>query len=118
MAEHGYTVADVINVLPTTPNLEALREKFLQEHTHTEDEVRFFVEGTGQFWFNLGGNEPIFYVRCTRGDLLSVPKGTPHWFDFWEEKRVKAIRMFIDTSGWVPHYTGTGAEKLFGPMGS
>lgn len=116
MAQNGYAVADVINVTPETPNLEALRAKFLKEHTHTEDEVRFFVEGEGQFWFNLGGTEPIFYVRCGRGDLLSVPKGTAHWFDFWEHKRVKAIRIFIDTTGWVPHYTETGAETRFQPI--
>jgi 1,2-dihydroxy-3-keto-5-methylthiopentene dioxygenase len=113
MAAHGYTTADVINVTPETPNLEALRTKFLQEHTHTEDEVRFFVEGQGVFWFNLGGDEPVVGVTCTPGDLLSVPAGIQHWFDLGPVPRVKAIRLFIDASGWVPHYTGTGAEVAY-----
>jgi 1,2-dihydroxy-3-keto-5-methylthiopentene dioxygenase len=53
MDSNGYLVADVININAQTPNYEAVRAKFLSEHTHTEDEVRFFVDGQGHFWFNL-----------------------------------------------------------------
>jgi 1,2-dihydroxy-3-keto-5-methylthiopentene dioxygenase len=113
MAANGYTVADVINVHPGTPNLPELRAKFLREHTHTEDEVRFFVQGRGLFWFNLGAGEPIIGVVCTAGDLLSVPAGIAHWFDLGPEPGVKAIRMFIDTSGWVPHYTESGVDAVY-----
>lgn len=110
MAANGYHVADVINVHPDTPNLQALRDKFLAEHTHTEDEVRFFVDGQGYFWFNPGQGRPVCYVHCTAGDLLSVPAHTPHWFDLGEPAFVKAIRIFIDPSGWVPHYTASGID--------
>src|SRR5262245_28412741 len=37
----GYVTADVINITPDTPNLDALLNKFNKEHCHTEDEVRF-----------------------------------------------------------------------------
>lgn len=112
MQSNGYEVADVININSQTENYGAIRAKFLQEHTHTEDEVRFFVEGEGLFWFNLD-NETVFNVCCQAGDLISVPANTKHWFDAGEKNpSVKAIRIFIDTSGWVPHYTGsTIAEK-------
>lgn len=113
MAQNGYRTADVINIQPHMENLEALRAKFLNEHTHSEDEVRFFVEGEGYFWFNLGGGQPVFCMLCEAGDLISVPAGTPHWFDFGPKKRVKAIRIFIDTSGWVPEYTQTGTEQRY-----
>lgn len=113
MAENGYTVADVITVTPETENLPALRAKFLSEHTHTEDEVRFFVDGMGLFWFNLGNDEPVIGVVCTAGDLLSVPAGVAHWFDLGETPFVKAIRMFIDISGWVPHYTESGIDVRY-----
>jgi 1,2-dihydroxy-3-keto-5-methylthiopentene dioxygenase len=113
MAGNGYQVADVINVHPETPNLQALRDKFLSEHTHTEDEVRFFVDGQGYFWFNPGQDKPVFYVHCTAGDLLSVPAHTPHWFDLGQPAFVKAIRIFIDPSGWVPHYTASGIDKQY-----
>ena len=115
MAQGGYTVADVISVNPDTPNLGAIRQKFLSEHTHSEDEVRYFVEGQGLFWFNLGGEEVVFSVLCQAGDLISVPAGTRHWFDFGKEAYVRAIRTFIDPAGWVPHYTESGVDSRYNP---
>ena len=113
MTANGYQTADVINVTPKTPNLEALRNKFLKEHTHTEDEVRFFVDGEGAFWFNLESGEDVFCMTCQAGDLLSVPANTKHWFDLGQKNFVKAIRIFIDMSGWVPHYTGSGIDVKY-----
>lgn len=113
MDANGYQTADVINVKPTTPNLEALRTKFLSEHIHTEDEVRFFVDGEGMFWFNRGENDDVFCVTCHAGDLLSVPANTKHWFDLGPKNTVKAIRVFIDQSGWVPHYTQSGLDEKY-----
>ena len=113
MDANGYQTADVINVKPTTPNLEALRMKFLSEHIHTEDEVRFFVDGEGMFWFNRGEDDDVFCVTCHAGDLLSVPANTKHWFDLGPKNTVKAIRVFIDQSGWVPHYTESGVDEKY-----
>jgi 1,2-dihydroxy-3-keto-5-methylthiopentene dioxygenase len=113
MENGGYQTADVISINSLTENYEAIRAKFLAEHTHTEDEIRFFVDGKGLFWFNLE-NEPVFNLLCEKGDLISVPAGTKHWFDAGESSPfVKAIRIFIDMSGWVPHYTESGIENEF-----
>ncbi|MDX2226135.1 MAG: cupin domain-containing protein [Verrucomicrobiae bacterium] len=115
MAQNGYKTADVINLNAHTPNYPAIRNKFLAEHRHTEDEVRFFVQGQGAFWFNLdNGSDPVFYVLCQAGDLISVPANTRHWFDAGAENpSVKAIRIFIDASGWVPHYTDSGIDRQY-----
>ena len=113
MEEGGYLTADVISINSLTENYEAIRAKFLAEHTHSEDEIRFFVDGQGLFWFNME-NEPVFNLLCQRGDLISVPAGTKHWFDAGEsDPFVKAIRIFIDMSGWVPEYTQSGVEQNF-----
>lgn len=113
MENGGYKTADVISINKLTENYEAIREKFLAEHTHSEDEIRFFVDGQGLFWFNLE-TEPIFNLLCEKGDLISVPEGTKHWFDAGEKDPfVKAIRIFIDMSGWVPEYTGSKLEERF-----
>ena len=113
MENGGYQTADVISINSLTENYEAIRAKFLAEHTHTEDEIRFFVDGKGLFWFNLE-NEPVFNLLCEKGDLISVPAGTKHWFDAGENSPfVKAIRIFIDMSGWVPHYTESRIENEF-----
>lgn len=113
MEQGGYLTADVISINKLTENYDAIRAKFLAEHIHTEDEIRFFVDGQGIFWFNLE-NQPVFNLLCEKGDLISVPAGTKHWFDAGESNPfVKAIRIFIDMSGWVPHYTASNIETKF-----
>lgn len=113
MEQGGYETADVISINKLTENYTAIRTKFLAEHTHSEDEIRFFVDGEGTFWFHLENGE-IFNLLCQKGDLISVPAGTKHWFDAGEsEPFVKAIRIFIDMTGWTPHYTGSGVEQKF-----
>ena len=49
----GYVTADVIDVNPETPNLEAMLARFDKEHTHSEDEVRFILAGRGIFFLHL-----------------------------------------------------------------
>ncbi|MBS0237422.1 MAG: acireductone dioxygenase [Proteobacteria bacterium] len=102
--ERGYTNADVIHVRPGNPNWPALRQKFLSEHTHDEDEVRFFVEGSGAFYLHVG--DKVYQIVGTSDDLLSVPRGTKHWFDGGSEGNFTVIRLFNDPSGWIAHYTG------------
>ncbi|MFT5581404.1 MAG: 1,2-dihydroxy-3-keto-5-methylthiopentene dioxygenase [Psychromonas sp.] len=113
MTKGKYTTADVISIHSQTENYLEIRKKFLAEHTHTEDEIRFFVDGEGLFWFHLD-NDEIFNVLCQKGDLISVPAGCKHWFDAGETNpHVKAIRIFLDASGWVPHYTHSAVEQQF-----
>jgi 1,2-dihydroxy-3-keto-5-methylthiopentene dioxygenase len=114
MEKNGYQTADVINVHPETPNLMAIREKFMKEHTHSEDEIRFFVDGQGKFWFHLD-NEEILCVTCERGDFMSVPKNFRHWFDLAPKYFVKAIRIFSNMEGWVPNYTNSGVDASYNP---
>lgn len=117
MQEKGYLTADVINVTPDHPMIEELTQKFLTEHTHTEDEVRYFVDGEGLFWFNLEKeDEPVFCLLCEKGDLISVPAGTKHWFDFGPRRFVKCIRVFTDQSGWIAHYTSSGVDQPYNAL--
>ena len=117
MEKNGYQTADVIRILPTIENLDAIRAKFLSEHTHSEDEVRFFVEGKGAFWFNLSNDnnpdEPVFVLICEAGDLISVPAGTKHWFDMGANPKVTAIRVFTNPEGWVANYTGSDVAERY-----
>ena len=102
---------DVLSMQPDHPQKEALRQKFLDEHTHSEDEVRFFVEGQGLFCIHKGGR--VFLVLCEKGDLISVPEGTPHWFDMGPQPRFTAIRLFTNKEGWVAHMTGDDIASRF-----
>jgi 1,2-dihydroxy-3-keto-5-methylthiopentene dioxygenase len=114
-AEGGYVTADVIDVMPTTPGLDAMLKRFNSEHWHDEDEVRFIIEGRGLFHIHpREGN--VISITVEAGDLLRVPRGTWHWFDLCQEKRIRAIRLFQDPSGWTPHYTESGADRGFEPV--
>ena len=114
-ARGGYVTADVINVFPHTPNLDAMLAKFSSEHWHDEDEVRFIVEGRGLFHIKPTEG-PVFAIEVEAGDLIRVPKGTLHWFDLCGDRRIRAIRLFQDKSGWTPHYTQSGVDRHFQPV--
>jgi 1,2-dihydroxy-3-keto-5-methylthiopentene dioxygenase len=111
----GYVAADVIDVKPDTANLEAMLAKFSREHWHDEDEVRFIIEGTGLFHIHPADG-PVFAIEVDAGDLIRVPRGTHHWFDLCSDRRIRAIRLFQDVSGWTPHYTDSGVDKGFEPV--
>ena len=108
----GYVTADVIDVNPETPNLEAMLARFDKEHTHSEDEVRFILAGRGIFFLALDNlDKGVASVEVHPGDMLRVPRGTRHWFTLCEDRRIRAIRWFQDTTGWTPHYTGSGIDQ-------
>ncbi|MDC0709284.1 cupin [Stigmatella sp. ncwal1] len=109
--ERGLTTADVLSMVPDHPDKVSLRKKFLDEHTHSEDEVRFFVEGQGLFSIHKEGR--IFHILCEKGDLLSVPDGTPHWFDMGPAPHFTVIRLFTHTEGWVARMTGSAIASSF-----
>jgi 1,2-dihydroxy-3-keto-5-methylthiopentene dioxygenase len=114
-ARGGYVTADVIDVNAATPGLEAMLARFNSEHWHDEDEVRLIVEGRGLFHIHPRTG-PVFAIEVEAGDLIRVPKGTHHWFDLCADRRIRAIRLFQDPSGWTPHYTESGADRGFQPV--
>ena len=111
----GYVTADVIDVFPTTPGLDAMLNRFNSEHWHSEDEVRFIIEGRGVFHIHPAG-QPVMAIEVGPGDLIRVPAGVHHWFDLCADRRIRAIRLFRDPAGWSPNYTHTGVDKDFQPL--
>ena len=114
MREEGYRAVDVISLKPDHPERAALRKKFLDEHTHSEDEVRFFVAGSGQFTLHIDGR--VYEILCESGDLIGVPDGTRHWFDMSESPYFVAIRLFTNPEGWVASFTGDDIAQRFPRM--
>jgi 1,2-dihydroxy-3-keto-5-methylthiopentene dioxygenase len=111
----GYVTADVIDVSPQTPNLDAMLARFRKEHWHDEDEVRFILRGRGVFHIHPR-DAPVMAIEVVPGDLLRVPRGTHHWFDLCSERDIRAIRLFQDVSGWTPRYTDTGVDARYEPV--
>jgi 1,2-dihydroxy-3-keto-5-methylthiopentene dioxygenase len=111
----GFVTADVINVSPDTPNLDEMLAKFDKEHTHSEDEVRFTVEGRGVFWVHPEDG-PVFSIEVEAGDLINVPAGTRHWFHLCHDRRIRCIRLFEDRSGWTPEYVENSVHAAHPPL--
>ena len=96
---------------PEHPQAAALREKFLEEHTHSEPEIRFFVAGSGHFVLHENGK--VYDILCEKDDLIQVPAGIKHWFDAGLKPSFIALRVFTDMSGWVAQYTGETIAERF-----
>lgn len=114
-AEGGYVTADVIDVTPRTPGLDALMQKYTSEHTHSEDEVRFILKGRGLFHIHPTVG-PVFAIQVEAGDLISVPADTRHWFHLCADRTIRAIRLFQDKSGWTPQYVDDGRHANYQPV--
>lgn len=104
-ADRGFKTADIIALNPDNPKREEFRQKFLQEHTHSDDEARFFIFGQGLFYIHAGGR--VYSLLCEAGDLINIPKGTKHWFDMGPNPQFKCIRVFTNEEGWVAQFSGS-----------
>ena len=99
----GYATADYCSLNKTSPNLEKILEPFMKEHHHTDDEVRFTVEGEGIFGVNPL-TDSSFEVYVEPGDLLVVPAMTRHWFELTDKKNICCIRIFKENPKWEAVY--------------
>jgi 1,2-dihydroxy-3-keto-5-methylthiopentene dioxygenase len=111
IAQQGYQSVDVVSLNADHPDKDAMRAKFLDEHTHGEDEVRFFVEGSGLFAMHIG--DKVYELFCEKGDLISVPANIPHWFDMGSQPHFIAIRLFNNPDGWLANYTDSDISIHF-----
>ena len=106
----GFTTADIVSLTPDNEKAAEFRQKFLSEHIHSEDEIRFFIEGSGIFYLNL--DNTVYALLCEQHDLISVPDGTPHWFDMGPAPHFRCIRLFTNPEGWVADFTGNPVSDL------
>lgn len=102
----GYQARDLIVLHPNIPNLDTMLSKFERCHTHADDEVRYIVDGEGVFGFVLPDGTQV-ELTIQPEEYINVPADTEHWFHLTEKKRIKAVRYFITTEGWIPEYTET-----------
>ena len=114
MDKHKFKSVDIINLdhkNTTTEKLKEIREKFLKEHIHSDDEVRYFIDGQGLFCIHQ--EDKVYQILCCKDDFISVPANAKHWFDTGEKAFFKCIRFFSDEAGWVAQYTGSEIASKF-----
>lgn len=102
----GYQSRDLIVLYPSIPNLDTLLSKFQRCHTHADDEVRYIIDGEGVFGFVYPDDTQV-ELTIEPQEYINVPAGTEHWFHLTQKRRIKAVRYFTTTEGWIPEYTGT-----------
>ncbi len=104
--ERDYVEQDIVELAPDTPELPAICAKFSAEHLHTDDEVRYVLEGEGIFDIR-SADDRWMRVVVEAGDLLVVPAHLHHRFLLTDKQHIRCVRLFKDKSGWVPHYRAT-----------
>jgi 1,2-dihydroxy-3-keto-5-methylthiopentene dioxygenase len=80
-AEQGRVTAQVISYGPGHD--AELRAGGLQEQFYPCVELRCCVAGRVLFGLHIG--EQVFELLCTKGDLITLPSGSKHWFDLGEK---------------------------------
>jgi len=115
MKKNGYVTMDQVKMFPEMPNFQALCDKFVGEHLHTDDEVRFVVGGSGVFEIR-SLNDKWMKIIVEPSDFISVPANRFHRFYLTDEKKIHCVRLFKDQSGWAPHYR-TDVETAAAPRG-
>lgn len=109
--KYHFKSVDVVSLRPDNPKRNEMRKMFLEEHIHSDLEIRFFVDGSGLFYLHI--NDKVYCVLCEKNDLISVPANTTHWFDMGSAPNFKAIRLFTTDEGWVAKFTGNNIAKRF-----
>lgn len=103
---YGYQTRDLVVLHAQVPKLEEMLKIFDKCHKHSDDEVRYIVDGSGTFGFCLpNGKQATLTVEAE--EYIRVPANTEHWFVLDDNRRIKAVRYFTSKEGWVANYTGT-----------
>ncbi len=99
--ENNYISNDEVKLSPSTP--EEILNPFKSTHHHLDDEIRFTIDGEGIFGIVKNEGEET-EILCSKGDLISIPAYTRHWFKLTEKKSMQCVRIFKENPKWEAIY--------------
>lgn len=108
-SEYNYNHVDLATMRPNDAFAVSIRGRYLSEHTHEEDEVRFFLEGKALIYLNIDGL--IHILECTCGDFVLIPAGVKHWMDIGPKPEFSVIRWFNSKSAFINNFTESFAAE-------
>ena len=74
-------------------------------------ELRYIIDGECIFGFVRPDGSRV-ELTVQKEEYINVPAGTEHWFYLTNARRVKAVRYFTGTQGWIPMYSDQNSYKV------
>jgi len=102
--ERGYNYRDFVNS-QKMPDLKSKLANFLEEHLHDDEEIRFFIDGSGYFDIRDGKDtrDPWIRMECKKGDIFILPAGIYHRFVPDDNMFFHVMRLFCGEPVWTPY---------------
>ncbi|KAE9556574.1 hypothetical protein FO519_000268 [Halicephalobus sp. NKZ332] len=110
--ERGYDYSDEVTInKEKLPNYDEKIKMFFEEHLHTDEEIRYIIDGRG--YFDVRDKQDNWIrILSEPGDLIILPAGIYHRFTPDHSDYIHVIRMFRGLPKWEAHNRSEKSESM------